>query len=176
MVHALPVLADPKVSYKDLMQKLVCSTSDRLCMLHRCPNCPGSEALLEHLEGILEAVDVSLDDSVQYKQWVSTDRTNLQDFTSSFQDFLDTLTEKLDKLTSHHFIAKHQSSYLAQLKNDIHQNEAVVILDFAENYSFLIQDAAQGFDFTGRTLRPLFILSLLITKMIVRVPVMSACA
>jgi hypothetical protein len=145
MVHALPVLADPKVSYKDLMQKLVCSTSDRLCMLHRCPNCPGSEALLEHLEGILEAVDVSLDDSVQYKQWVSTDRTNLQDFTSSFQDFLDTLTEKLDKLTSHHFIAKHQSSYLAQLKNDIHQNEAVVILDFAENYSFLIQDAAQGF-------------------------------
>lgn len=56
---------------------------------------------------------------------------------------MEILADKLDKLTSHHFIAKHQSSYLAKLKVNIHQNEAVVLLDFAENYSFLIQ--VQGF-------------------------------
>lgn len=89
--------------------------------------------------------EVPLDDTVQYKQWITTDRTNLQDFSSRFQDFMEILADKLDKLTSHDFIAKHQSSYFAQLKDNIHQNEAVVLLDFAENYSFLIQDADQGF-------------------------------
>ncbi len=59
---------------------------------------------------------------------------------------MEILADKLDKLTSRNFIAKHQSSYLAQLKENIRQNEAVVLLDFAENYSFLIQDANQGFN------------------------------
>lgn len=99
--------------------------------------------MLEYLENILEAHKVPLDDTVQYKQRITTDRTNLQDFSSRFQDFMEILADKLDKLTSHHFIAKHQSSYLAKLKVNIHQNEAVVLLDFAENYSFLIQ--VQGF-------------------------------
>ena len=40
---------------------------------------------------------------------------------------------KVDKLTKHNFIAKHQSLYLAKLKSNIQQNGAVITFDFSEN-------------------------------------------
>ena len=145
MVNAFATLAGTDITYKDLMEKLVCSLSDKLCMLHRCPDCPGSDALQDYFENFLSSHEILSDDVIQYKQWITTDRTNLQDFSNTLEDFLEKLTEKVDKLATHHFIAKHQSFYLSELKGSIPQSEAIMILDFAENYSFLIQDAAQGF-------------------------------
>jgi len=50
----------------------------------------------------------------------------------------------MDSLTAHHFIAKAQASYLSACKSTLTKDTAVVFLDFAENYSFIIQDAIQG--------------------------------
>ena len=52
--------------------------------------------------------------------------------------------KKIETLTTHHYIAKHQSVYLSALKENLGPEEAVIILDFSENYSFVVQDAAQG--------------------------------
>ena len=41
-------------------------------------------------------------------------------------------------------VAKSQSSYLHTLKENLPEDTAIVLLDFPENYSFLIQDAIQG--------------------------------
>ena len=49
--------------------------------------------------------------------------------------------DAIDSLSQHHFVAKSQSSYLHTLKKNLPQDTAIVLLDFAENYSFLIQDA-----------------------------------
>jgi len=54
------------------------------------------------------------------------------------------VTEKLEKLTPHHFISHSQSAYLKQQKENMDIATAVILLDFAENYSFHIQDEAQG--------------------------------
>jgi hypothetical protein len=64
--------------------------------------------------------------------------------------------EKVDKLTSHHFIAKHQSGFLSSMKENLQADQAIIILDFAENYSFTVQDAAQGFHWNNSqaTLHP----------------------
>ena len=32
------------VTYKDLINKIVCDSANRECMMHRCENCPGQEA------------------------------------------------------------------------------------------------------------------------------------
>ena len=51
----------------------------------------------------------------------------------------------LYKLTEHHFIVKNQNQYLKGLKTSLKPNECIIILDFAENFSFVVQDAAQAF-------------------------------
>ena len=43
---------------------------------------------------------------LKYKQWVSTDRSNLVEHEDDFDDFLDKLTPLFFELTEHHFIAK----------------------------------------------------------------------
>ena len=53
--------------------------------------------------------------------------------------------EKLVKLTAHSYISKCQSKYLKNLKEELPSNSARILGDFAENYSFVVQDEVQGF-------------------------------
>ena len=131
MLSALPT--ETSITYHDLIKMLVCSPIGKLCMIHRCPECPGIHVLQDYLESLFEANDISADDPIHYKQWVTTDHTTHQDHTMTLNDFLETLVGKIDKLTAHHFIAKHQSAFLSSLKYLLRPEEAIIILDFAEN-------------------------------------------
>jgi hypothetical protein len=55
------------------------------------------------------------------------------------------LLEKLLLLLHHSFIATQQAMFLKELKRNLQSGEFVVLCDFAENYSFVLQDEAQGF-------------------------------
>ena len=57
-----------------------------------------------------------------YKQWFSTDRSNLE------------------KHLGDKKIVKKQHEFLRVKKASIKFDEAVLMLDFAENYSFVVQD------------------------------------
>eukprot|EP00731_Ephydatia_muelleri_P005409 Em0002g1585a len=46
-------------------------------------------------------------------------------------------------LRKHDFIAKQQASFLADLKANLKEGEVIIMGDFSENYSFIIQDAVQ---------------------------------
>lgn len=90
-------------------------------------------------------MDDNLVDSIIYKQWVSVDRCTLETFCKSADDFVDVFCEKLEVLLPHSFIAKQQSSFQTKLKPDLLPGELLVSADFSENYSFVLQDAAEGF-------------------------------
>ena len=47
-------------------------------------------------------------------------------------------------VTAYSFVARAQSQYLKQLKDNLKSNKAVVLLYFAENYQFQDQDEIQG--------------------------------
>ena len=49
------------------------------------------------------------------------------------------------ELTEHHFIAKKQSEFLRVKKVSLKFDEAVLILNLTENYSFVVQDCAQSY-------------------------------
>ena len=51
----------------------------------------------------------------------------------------------MDSVTIHLFIAKSQAKYMAALKDDLNDDEVIVLGDFAENYSLVLQDKIQGF-------------------------------
>jgi hypothetical protein len=46
---------------------------------------------------------------------------------------------------THHYIAEAQAAYLTHSKENLTDDKIIIILDFAENYSFIVQDSVQGF-------------------------------
>jgi len=132
----------PLKSYDHCLAQMVCNPSQPACHLGTCGSCPGISGLKERLNSLM---DDSLIDSVVYRQWVSADRSTLETISQSAEDFVDSLCEKLEVLLPHSFIARQQSSFQTELKCDLKPGEFLVVADFSENYSFVLQDAAQGF-------------------------------
>ena len=142
MVAALPGTID----YKDILMKCVCNVESRDCMLHYCSNCPGRDSLKEMLEEMFDQANTDLDDTVNYQQWTHGGQSKLQTVEQTVSDFIDSLCDSAEKATAHHYTAKSQAAYLRHLKETLPPTEnAIVLLDFAENYSFICQDAVQGF-------------------------------
>ena len=81
--------------------------------------------------------------SIKYKQWVSTDRSQLE--VKDFDYFFAKLLTMLFQLTEHHVIAKSQNNFFKKQKDTLNQDKCIIVLDFAENYSFVIQDCDLGF-------------------------------
>lgn len=91
--------------------------------------------------------------------WTSTDRCTIVDVVSDSDEFIDTLVTNLDKLLKHDFIAKTQNRYFSDLKLNLKRGEFAIVVDFAENYAFVVQEAAQAFHWNNdqATLIPMVI-------------------
>ena len=87
--------------------------------------------------------DEDLEDEVTYQLWDSTDRTSMSTMVSTLGEFIDLLVKKIDALTSHSFTAKSQAAYLKERKTQLTSESAIIIMDFAENYEYVIQDEVQ---------------------------------
>ena len=133
-----------KETYSDLLKKMVCDITSYDCMLKKCDKCPGKNAIITFLKSTFDEMEMDDTDEITYKQWVHTDMTTLITKTDSVFDYIEDLTSKLEDLIFHHFIAKAQAGYLTNCKENLNEEEALVLLDFAENYSFIIQDSVQG--------------------------------
>lgn len=62
----------------------------------------------------------------------------------------------LDNVKIHHYISKMQATYLRIWKSKLTNTEHLVLLDFSENYTFLVQDAPQPYHWVNEqaTLQP----------------------
>ena len=98
-----------QIDYKNLLEKLVCGTESRDCMLHRCSACPGTDNLHKFLLELFSEEDYDLDDVVSYKQWVHTDRTTLISVEHEVHEFIDAVMWRFEGLRKHYFIMKSQS-------------------------------------------------------------------
>lgn len=104
-------------------------------------------------------MDLNGVEEIRYKQWVHVDRDNLETLVQEADIFVEELCEKLEKLLPHSFISKSQASFLTEKKLTLHENEYLVICDFSENVSFVVQDSVQGFHWNNSqaTLYPIAI-------------------
>ena len=57
--------------------------------------------------------------------------------------------EKLAQLTAHSYISKCQSKCLKNLNEELPTSSAIILGDFAENYSFVVQDEVKGFHWSN---------------------------
>lgn len=141
------------VTYKDLIKKVVCDDESRECMVFRCKECPGLDSLRQFLVAELEDL---VGEVINYSQWQSTDRPTLVQQSVDTDDFIELLVGSISSLTSHSYLAKSQGRFLKQMKSELERDECIVLLDFAENYKFVVQDEVQSFHWNNQmcTLHP----------------------
>ena len=139
--------------YRHCLAAMQCNPPREACFLDECSECPGSDPLKERL---LHDFDSKGIDEVEFKQWTSTDRSNLETVILSVDEFVALFSEKLNKLQRHDCIARRQAQFLQDTKNTLAASEFLVIGDFAENYAFVVQDASQSFHWNNAqaTLHP----------------------
>ena len=113
-------------------------------MVGTCENCPGEAGVDAFLQLILDEADC-VDSTHRYKQWVSTDRCQLLEVVKDWDEFIYDLSVSVVKLTNHHYVAVHQSRAFKQCKENAAEGEAVVVGDFSENYTFVLQDEVQSY-------------------------------
>ena len=131
-------------TYHHCLASTLCNSPLPTCYLGECTSCPGVSKLRDDHD-LTTLLDENLIDNVTFKQWVSVDRSTLETYTKPVDEFVDMFCEKLELLRPHSFIAAQQASYYSDCKSGLAPREIVVTVDFAEYYSFVLQDAAQGF-------------------------------
>lgn len=107
-------LCHGKIEKYMFMDYIVCDIKSQDCMMNKCTQCPGITFLKPKLVELLDNRA-----TIKYKMWISTDRTMLEDKECTASTFVDTLLDKINKLTKHHFITKEQSKFCRELKQKI---------------------------------------------------------
>ena len=130
-----------EIKYQHLVAQILCSPPRAECWINTCKQCEDTATLETQLIDIFNDLDI---DEICYKQWQSTDRTELVTVTENTNDFVQSLIGKLQVLKIHMFINDMQTKYFYEIKGNLSPGEVIAVGDFSENYSFVIQDAAQG--------------------------------
>ncbi len=65
-------------------------------------------------------------------------------------DFIEYFADKLKKLIPHYFISSEQSKFVRNVKSELKLGEFLGCCDFAENYSFVIKNEAQGYHWNNK--------------------------
>ena len=128
--------------FKEVLLFIICQNPTVDCFFNKCEKCPKVAKLEEYMTKIFYEEDI---DEISYKQWVSTPITTLVTIISTSEEFISSFCSNIKSLLTHHYICKMQSLYLKDLKSSLQDGEIIVICDFAQNYAFVVQNAAPGF-------------------------------
>ncbi|CAH0558681.1 unnamed protein product [Brassicogethes aeneus] len=134
-------------NYKQCIAKMLCNPSSIACNVGNCEYCPGVTEIHKMLQ---DSFDENFIEKVQFRQWVSVDRCNLETLEKTSEEFIDLFCSKMSALVKHDFIAKQQGAFLNNTKENLHDSEFVVTCDFSENYSIVLQDEAQSYHWTSQ--------------------------
>lgn len=131
-------------SYRKCYSLLICQNPTEDCFFLKCKSCPGNQKFIDHLLTIFEKNQI---ENITVKQWKtdSSDKTTLDTLLYDYDDFASELADKFDKLLGHAYIAEQQSKFSREIELTLKEEEFKVVSDFAENLSYVVQNAIQGF-------------------------------
>lgn len=133
--------------FKDCINGLVCQQPNYSCYLRKCKSCPTLISAQETLSQMFFDKDVN---EVVFDQWITIDRCDLATVIKTVDEFIPYFYEKIEKLITHDFMKNEQSKFLKERKQSLKEGELIVICDFAENYSFVVQNAVQGYHWNNK--------------------------
>lgn len=155
-IGQLDLGSEGRNTYKEFLRVTMCDPPTEKCWLGACEECPGTDNLREKLENFFDTNEVQ---EIRFKQWIYVDRTNLEELITPVEDFIDVFLGKLTELKPHSFIATQQSLFFKNMRETLEPGVVLIGGDFAENYHFVVQDAAQAFHWSNDqvTLHPFMV-------------------
>lgn len=131
-----------KEAIHHLLDKMVCSKDNRVCMWRCSTICSNNESFKNYLNDLLKDYDNY--EEIQFSQWINDDRLKLQTMTLSVEKFIDLVTKKkIIALIPHSYISKIQSSYPKIKKKNLKNDKYLIFMGFTENYNFVLQNEVQ---------------------------------
>jgi len=138
----------------DFVDNAVCDSESEECMMGKCSSCP------TWLEDVIEECDSKLLESkIKWYQWerveviIPEEKQRRVKVTKkmkkickegSVREALGSLQQKLPSFLEHVFVKRQQSSYFEEKLKNLKKDEAVIQVDFSENYSCQFQDEIQA--------------------------------
>lgn len=136
-------------SISELLVMIVCDPKNKDCMDRVCAKCCFDEVEFPETESSSE---------VTWDQWKRVTSTNgkrmfgnmvKQIYTGTIKDLMELFSQKLESLAIHQFNWLHQAEQFRYLKQNITGCEAVLHVDFSENYACKLNTEVQAFHFGG---------------------------
>lgn len=133
---------DCELQVSEFVKKFVCENDGELreeCHTGMCGDCPKAEFLEKVLEKALK------EEAISYTQWVRTDSTEIKNITINIDDFKGMFYANVPRIVEHEFVTRRQSSFIKSLRDQKIKESACITIqvDFAQNYSFVVQNAVQ---------------------------------
>ena len=143
----------PLVHYNHCLAQLRCNPPRCECFLQQCDECGDTSSLSERLQ---TTFDNQVIEQIEFKKWTTTDRSTLLTVKLDADEFILEFCRQLEILQRHDFISRQQAACLRDTREVLQPGEFLVVCDFAENYSFVMQDEAQSFHWNNAqaTLHP----------------------
>lgn len=154
---------DRRINYKDVIEAGVCSVDNKICMIHHkdalCDKCPNQNGMLRYIHHALLTWNTTIEgiSDVKYTNWTiknteensSISKVTLENFSEPINQFIDNLVKDIWNMTPHEFISHNHKEYFNHCKTNLDNDTGLLIMDFAENYTFLCQNSTQGFYFSN---------------------------
>ena len=126
----------------DLVDRTVCTVPSEDCFNCQCDNCCNTNvsSLFMTNDDIDEKPDTT------WSLWItSNNHVELQHFTGSFRSLIDTLNDRWSSFVTHTYTTRQQRDYIKAIKLTSSFTTFVVTqVDFAENFSFVVQKEIQS--------------------------------
>lgn len=130
-------------SYRDVLQISICTHPTEECFIGSCksPSCGKTDEVREIINTYFTS---NLMDDVTFKRWTQVDRCSLETVVMDVDSFCDSFVESISKVLHHDYTARKQADFFRDVKDKLKIGEVLVVADFSENYSFVLQDSVQG--------------------------------
>lgn len=140
LVSALKIISGFPRSYADLLSEVSCNTANESCMVGTCNEC---------FTDIGDVIPVTFpyNLNIHWNQWERSDvnnRIQIKEHLTEARHVVSKLQEQLPAFKTHVFVKNIQSIYFKETKETLKADEAVLQIDFAENFGTMSQDEIQA--------------------------------
>ena len=105
--------------YRHCLAAMQCNPPTTGCYFGKCNQCPGVGSLSSSLQAVM---DENAIDTVELRQWTTTDRASLETRILQVDEFIDTFNSIHKKLL-HDFIAKMQTMFMHEKRESLTEGE-----------------------------------------------------
>lgn len=127
---------------RELLEHICCSLDNDSCMNNNCSKCDYD---LNFSIIPLKFVQICESKIIKWQQWAElNNRLQIVETRASLTAAINLIENQIRTFKTHCYVKRAQESYFELRKQNLQNNEALIQIDFAENYSIISQDEIQA--------------------------------